>query len=434
MASFEMAVKNVNTHNAAMLMRMALDWEVIKGTFKTYEILREDKAFNVMKYIKMFTSMQKGEKIVKHEGKYIISTFMPPFPSESFYTNMKAVEEPNSLFTQQIHAKRSAPISSYLSLTHKCPNHCVYCSAQTGKEEKELTTEQWIRVINDLQDMKTSIIGLTGGEPMVREDIFDIVKAIDQRSTAMLFTSGYHLTPEKARELKKNGLFSIGISLDSHDKEVHNRNRSDQHAFDMALQALQNAREAGLYVMAQTVVLKENLGEDPLGKLFKLAKDHGAHEVKMLEPILSGKLLTEKNLDEVLYDAVARKTLIDIQHKANKRKGFPKISTFAYTESEEKFGCGAGTQHAYVSANGDLYPCDFVPMSFGNVTENSIKELWKEMNAVMGIPKIGCFAQRINREVYHQAQGNLPLAKSESIEICLKNRSEKFPQYYRALQ
>ncbi|MDW7672083.1 MAG: radical SAM/SPASM domain-containing protein [Bacillota bacterium] len=424
----------MHTHNAAMLLRMAVDWEVIKGTFKTYGILREDKAFTLKKYVKMFSSMQKGEKIVKHEGRYIISTFMPPFPSESFYTNMKAVEEPNSLFTQQIHAKRSAPISSYLSVTHKCPNNCVYCSAKTGKEEKELTTEQWIRVINDLQDLKTSIIGLTGGEPMVREDIFDLVKAIDQRSTAMLFTSGYRLTKERARELKRNGLFSIGISLDSHDRKVHNRNRSDQHAFDMALQALQNAREAGLYVMVQTVVLKENLGEDPLCKLFKLAKDHGAHEVKLLEPILSGKLLNEANLDEVLFDVAARKKLIDIQHQANKRRVFPKISTFAYTESEEKFGCGAGTQHAYISANGDLYPCDFVPMRFGNVTENSVKTLWREMNVVMGIPKTGCFAQKINREVCRQAQGNLPLAKSESIAICLKNRSETFPQYYRDLQ
>ena len=424
----------MNMHKATMLMRMALDWEAIKGTCKTYGILREDKAFNVTKYINMFTSMQKGEKIVKHEGKYIISTFMPPFPSESFYTNMKAVEEPSDIFTQQIHGKRSAPISSYLSVTHKCPNNCVYCSAKTGQAAKELTTAQWVRVINDLQDMKTSIIGLTGGEPLIREDIFDIVKAIDQRSTSMLFTSGFNLTPERARELKKCGLFSIGISLDSHDREVHNRNRSDEHAFDTALTALQNARNAGLYVMAQTVALKEHAGEDQLFKLFKLAGENGAHEVKMLEPILSGKLLEEENLSQILYNAADRKNLIDIQHKANKRSKFPKISTFAYTESEEKYGCGAGTQHVYISANGDLYPCDFVPMAFGNVTENGVKVLWQEMNAVMGIPKTGCFAQKINREVYRKAQGKLPLDKEQSMEICLNHQSDIFPQYYRDLQ
>ncbi|WP_343184279.1 radical SAM protein [Anoxynatronum sibiricum] len=417
-----------------MLMRMAVDREAIKGMYKTYGILKEDQAFNMMKYVKMLASMQKGEKIMKHEGKYIISTFMPPFPSEPFYTNMRAVKEPRGIFTQQIYGKRSAPISSYLSITHKCPNNCIYCSAKTGQAERELTTEQWIRVIKDLQDMKTSIIGLTGGEPLVREDIFEIVKAVDPRSTAMLFTSGFNLTPERARELKKNGLFSIGISLDSHDREVHNQNRRDEQAFDMALTALQNARQAGLYVMAQTVALKANLEKDQLFKLFKLAGDHGAHEVKLLEPILSGKLLNEEKLDQILYGTADRKKLIDIQHKANQVKALPKISTFAYTESEAKFGCGAGTQHAYISANGDLYPCDFVPMSFGNVTENSIKVLWQEMNAVMGIPKIGCFAQRINREVYRKAEGNLPLDKEQSTEICLNNRSEKFPQYYRELQ
>ncbi|WP_283410910.1 radical SAM/SPASM domain-containing protein [Anoxynatronum buryatiense] len=421
-------------HKVTMLMKMAVDKKAIKGMIKTYRILKEDQAFNLMKYVKMMTSMQKGEKIMKHEGEYIISTFMPSFPSESFFTNIRAVKEPKDIFTQQIYGKRSAPISSYLSVTHKCPNNCVYCSAKIGQAEKELTAEQWIRVIKDLQNMKTSIIGLTGGEPLVREDIFEIVKAIDQRSTAMLFTSGFNLTLERARELKKNGLFSIGISLDSHDREGHNHNRSDERAFDMALTALQNARQAGLYVMAQTVALKTNLGKDQLFKLFKLAGDNGAHEVKLLEPILSGKLLNEENLDQILYNAANRKKLIDIQHKANQVKEFPKISTFAYTESEAKFGCGAGTQHAYISASGDLYPCDFVPMSFGNVTENSVKTLWQEMNAVMGTPKIGCFAQKINKEVYRKAQGNLPLDKERSTEIGLNNQSEKFPQYYRALQ
>ena len=424
----------MNMHKAAMLMRMAVDWEVIKGTFKTYGILKEDPAFTVLKYINMFSSMQNGEKIVKHEDQYIISTFMPPFPSESFYTNMMAVTEPRGIFTQQIHGKRSAPISSYLSVTHKCPNNCMYCSAKMGPAETELTTEQWIHVINDLQDMKTSIIGLTGGEPLVRDDIFHLVRAIDQRSTSMLFTSGFNLTPERARELKKSGLFSIGISLDSHDREAHNRNRRDEKAFETALTAIQNARRAGLYVMAQTVVLKENTGKDQLFKLFQLAGENGAHEVKLLEPILSGKLLTEENLDQILYDAAGRRQLIDIQHQANQVKKFPKISTFAYTESEGKYGCGAGTQHTYISANGDLYPCDFVPMSFGNVRENSVKALWEGMNEVMGIPKIGCFAQKINREVYEKAQGKLPLNKEQSTKICLHHQSDTFPRYYRDLQ
>ena len=424
----------MHLNNLKMLTNMTFDRNVIVSLYKMYNIFKEDRNFNIHRYIKLISSMLTGEKIVKFEDKYIISAFLPPFPSRAFYTNIMAVEKPENIFTQQIYAKRSAPISMYLCLTNKCPNNCVYCSAKNRVNEKDLTTEEWINIIKDIQDMGTPIIGLTGGEPMVREDIFDIVGAIDDRSVSTLFTSGYNLTQEKAKELKSRGLFSIGISLDSYDKDKHNCNRNSEEAFDYAINALQNSRKAGIYTMAQTVILKEELYEEKLFKLFKLAKENGAHEVKILEPILSGKLLTEKDLSKVLYNAEDRKKLIDIQHRANRKGNLPKITTFAYTVSEEKYGCGAGTQHSYISASGHLYPCDFVPMNFGSLKEKGIKELWKEMNGLMGIPKIGCFAQKVNKEVYEKAEGQLPLCKEESINICQKCTSNKYPKYYRDLQ
>lgn len=417
-----------------MLSKMAFDRNVISSLNKMYDIFKEDRNFNIFKYIRIMLNMLKGEKIIKFENKYIISAFLPPFPSRAFYTNLMAVEKPENIFTQQTYAKRSAPISMYLCLTNKCPNNCVYCSAKNRMDERELTTEEWIKIIKDLQDMGTSIIGLTGGEPMAREDIFDIVGAIDERSISTLFTSGFNLTPDKAKELKRRGLFSIGISLDSYDKEKHNSNRNSERAFDFAVKAIRTSREAGIYTIAQTVVLRDELDEEKLFKLFKLAKDSGAHEVKILEPIFSGKLLNEKDLSRVLYSPQDRKKLIEIQHRANRSNSLPKITTFAYTESEEKYGCGAGTQHSYISASGHLYPCDFVPMDFGCINERGIKELWKEMNTNIGIPKIGCFAQRVNKEVCEKAEGKLPLCKEESTRICMENKSDKFPEYYRSMQ
>ena len=424
----------MSINNLKIMTKMVIDKKVLKSLFEIYNILKEDKEFTLLKYIKMMRGILKGEKMVKYEDKYILSTFFPPFPSKSFIQNILAVDEPSNIFTKQIYAKRTAPISMYLCITNKCPNNCVYCSAKNRAEEKELSKEQWIKVIEELQEMSTPIIGITGGEPMVREDIFDIIRAIDIRSTAILFTSGFNLSYEKAKELKDSGLFGIGISLDSYDKDTHNKNRNSEKAFDYALEALKNANKAGLYTMAQTVILKENLDEEKLYKLFKLAKDNGAHEVKILEPILSGNLLTEKQLNNVLYCDSDREKLIKIQHKANKRSDFPKISTFAYTESEAKFGCGAGNQHSYISHSGELYPCDFVPMSFGNVKEDSIKNLWIEMNNNIGKPKIGCFAQKVNKEVLKQSEGQLPVNKAKAISICNKNKSDKYPKYYRDLQ
>ncbi|WP_160689875.1 radical SAM protein [Clostridium sp. C2-6-12] len=421
-------------NNFKIISQMAVDKNVLKCLVEVFNILKEDKKFNLLKYIKMMRSILNGEKIVKHQDKYIISTFFPPFPSKSFIQNILSVDEPINIFTKQIFAKRIAPISIYLCITNKCPNNCLYCSAKNRQAERELSKEEWINVINELQEMRTPIIGITGGEPLLREDIFDIIRSIDSRSTAILFTSGFNLSYAKAKELKESGLFGIGISLDSYDKNIHNKNRNNEDAFDYALEALTNSNKAGLYTMAQTVILKENLDEEKLFKLFKLAKDNGAHEVKILEPILSGNLLTEKELNNVFYNDSDREKLIKIQHKANKRSDLPKISTFAYTESEAKFGCGAGNQHSYISASGELYPCDFVPMSFGNVKEESIKKLWIEMNNHIGKPKIGCFAQKVNKEVFKKSEGILPINKSVAIDICNDNKSDKYPKYYRDLQ
>lgn len=417
-----------------MLLNMAFNPNVVKGLWKTYKILNQDKSFGARKFIKMQLAMLKGEKIVKFEDRYIISTFMPPFPSKSFFTNLFAVDDNVDIFTKQIYAKRTAPISMYLCLTHKCNNNCLYCSSRNRENNEELSTTEWIDVIKQLQDMKVSIIGLTGGEPLIREDIFEIVESIDDRSTSILFTSGVNLCLDQAKELKRRGLFGIGISLDSFDKNEHNKNRKDDKAFDLALQALRNSREAGLYTMAQTVILKDNLKEESLFKLFKLAKENGAHEVKILEPILSGNLFNDKNLKGIFYDKESRKKLIEIQHKANRMKGFPKVTSFAYTESEEKFGCGAGNQHSYISATGDLYPCDFLPMNFGNVRNQKIQKLWLEMKESIGDPKIGCYAQKVNMRVYKEARGKLPLQTGKSKEICNQNKSDIFPKYYRELQ
>lgn len=90
------------------------------------------------------TSMIKGEKIISYEDKYIISPFLPPFPSKAFDANIRAVKKDENRFTQQIYGQRSAPISIYLSLTHKCPNSCIYCSAKNNKNKKDLTSQEWI--------------------------------------------------------------------------------------------------------------------------------------------------------------------------------------------------------------------------------------------------------------------------------------------------
>lgn len=401
---------------------------------KILKKLMEDKNFSLYNFIKANLNTLKGEKVIKFNDKYIITSFLPPFPSRAFLSTLYATKEEGNLYTQNMYFNKSAPISFYVSLTNRCPYNCFHCSAKGRKKAKELTTEEWIKVLKDIQDMGTGIIAFTGGEPLLRKDLKELISAVDDRSVTYLFTSGIGLTPERAKLLKESGLFAIGISLDSYIPEKHNSKRGNDNAFSTALQAIRIASDAGLYTMGQTVVVKNDVSKKELFKLYKLAKRYGAHEMRVLEPIRTGELLLNTDEKDIFFTKKDRENLIKIQYSANRGIGMPKITTFANSESESKFGCGAGIQHSYITASGELLPCDFVQLSFGNVKDKSVKELWLEMNKVMGLPKKECFAQKICHKLQKESNGILPLDKEKSIKICLNSQSKTYPGFFKLMQ
>ncbi|WBW97319.1 radical SAM protein [Oceanirhabdus sp. W0125-5] len=419
--------------NKKMILRMATDPKVIKSLWSYHKLMKRDKKYSLRKGIKMALEIMKGEKIVFHDGKYVICTFMPPFPSKAFDNHIKAVHDQDKIYTEQIYSRRRAPISFHIAVTHRCMYNCSYCSARGRGYGNELTTEQWKKVFKELQDMGTSVIGLTGGEPLLREDIEDLIGAFDERSSVVLFTTGKDLTLEKAKKLKDRGLFGVGISLDTVNPDKHNATRGFKEAYKYAIEGIKNSKEAGLYTIIQTVVLERDLDENKLYELFQLGKEMGVHEIKILEPIMSGELMNKPQEKGVFYSSEARKKLIEIGLRANKSGRFPKITTFAYTESKERYGCGAGTQHSYITAQGNLYPCDFVPMDFGNVSEESVEFLWKEMNQGIGIPKGRCFAMEINPRL-KRLEDSLPLDKDKALSICRECQVREYPDFYSNMQ
>jgi MoaA/NifB/PqqE/SkfB family radical SAM enzyme len=408
----------------------------VRQNFRTgYKLVKDDPNFSIKNSLKSRVIMLKGEKIVIHEGKYVISSFSPPIPSRAFTQQAQATPKKENIYTQQMNAQRTAPISFFLALTYNCNYNCDHCSAKGRKSENELNTEQWKSVIADLQEMGASVIGFTGGEPLLRKDLKEIISAVDDRSVTILYTNGKGLSYEKAKTFKENGLYAVGVSLDSIDEEYFNEFRKDKNAFQNSVDALQNCRKAGLYTMMQSVLRKEDISKKFLFDLFKFGKKLNVHEIRILEPIRSGKLFyTDQRDESIFFDKQTREKLIQLQFKINRKLRFPKMTTFAHTESDDKYGCGAGTQHSYITPNGELLPCDFIPMSFGNVMEENVKELWKEMNEIIGLPKSGCFANKINDELQTYKGQVFPLEKSISKEISLKHQSKSFPKYYRAMQ
>ncbi len=412
------------------------EWSVSKRfwdfSLQVHDLLRTDPQYHAGKQRRILEGAARGERIVRFEDRYVVSSFVPPVPSRAFLTFVAAGLHPRRLYTDLAYARRAAPLSVHLCVTARCSYGCRHCGATYPDGRSELPAGQWIGVIRDLQELGVAYIALSGGEPLMRDDLEEIIRSVDDRSTTLLFTNGRALTPERATSLKQSGLFIAAVSLDSPDAETHNRIRRHPQAFSHALAAIRNASQAGLYTLVSAVVFRRDLNKPNLFRLFRLAKEHGAHEVRIHQPIPRGELVDPEEASQIFYTPHDVTALNRIQFAANRaQNGLPKVSSFPYTEGPHKFGCGAGVLHSYLSATGDLWPCDFVPLSFGNVLREGVPGVYGRMMRVAGAPRKHCLARTLAPRLTGR---QLPLSIEESTDLCNKCRVRSYPRFFKDLQ
>ncbi len=331
---------------------------------------------------KYLVSRLKWEKLGLVNGKIFVNSYFPPFPSRAFESVTKAWHCAMKGIT--------IPEIATIAITNKCPYDCEYCSV-FDKTVRDLSTESIIQTIHSLQEMGTYHLSLTGGEPLLRKDLTDIVRSVDSRSIVKLFSTGYSLTQERARELKKAGLFSINISLDNIDPQTHDTGCHYNGAFDIALNAIQYSKAASLLTCVATVVTKERIRSGEIFRFLEFMKKLDVDEVTIFEPIPTGKLAF---CDDAILGDNERRLLTLLHKEANGSKDnkYPRIFSFPYVESQEYMGCGAGCTRLHVTALGEVMPCDFTQVTFGNIQKEPIEAIWKRMDKTFEKPSTGCFA------------------------------------------
>ena len=222
-------------------------------------LLRKDPTFSARDLPRVLLAAARGERVVKFKDQYVVNSWIPPVPSRAFFTFLRGGLSEETLFSDLCHVRRSAPLSAHLCITARCTYRCTHCGATTPNRGDELTKDQWIGVLGQLQDLGVALIGFSGGEPLLRDDIEELIASIDDRSTALMFTNGLGYTAERARAIQQAGLFYSAVSIDSPYPEEHNRIRRDLEAFDHAIDAIHNSLDAGLYTMISSVVFRRNL-------------------------------------------------------------------------------------------------------------------------------------------------------------------------------
>jgi MoaA/NifB/PqqE/SkfB family radical SAM enzyme len=278
-----------------------------------------------------------------------------------------------------------------LAITRKCSYDCKHCYEHFNLAETDsVPIERWKEVIKDLQKMGTSIITLSGGEPMLRyKGLKELLESADKNlSEFHIYTSGHRVDQEKALALKDAGLKAAAIGLDDVNPDRHDELRGYKGSYKEAIQAIKYFYEADVFTYLNLCLTKDLVRSGELWKYYELAKDLKAGGIRLLEPRPCGGYLSHKA--DNLFSENDRKVTTEFflkSNRAKKYKDYPFVSYQAYLEDPSRLGClMGGHTHFHIDSLGNVEPCVFLPISFGNIMEEDFSDIFKKMRKAIPHP------------------------------------------------
>lgn len=272
--------------------------------------------------------------------------------------------------------------------TLRCNAYCAFCGSRCGDVHgEELSDQAVLAAFRDIAaklEPKSIMINVTGGEPLLREDLFEVMTACTEMGFSWgMVTNGILITPEVISRMQKAGMKTISVSLDGL-KETHETLRGVKGCFDKVLSNLKLLRDAHFleHLQVTTVVSKRNLGE--LETLYALLKPLGldSWRVALVDPI--GRA---QNQTDLLLGKAEIQRYLDFIRSHQGDSEFPIITSCSHYYAEEdkslgrnEFVCYTGKTVASILANGDIFVCPNVPrrpeLIQGNVLRDSLPEVW----------------------------------------------------------
>lgn len=370
--------------------------------------------------------VSRQSKMTRLDGRIYTNTFTPYFPSTAYDRFLEGVVA--------VASGKPLPVVTNFAVTARCPCNCWHCSFAKRSPKDRLSIDILRQAIADVQQLGTSVVGLTGGEPLLRNDLEEIIAAIGPQSMPLLFTTGYGLTPERVRLLKAAGLGIPVISLDHHEPEIHDRGRGRAGMHRQAVDAVRMFKEVGFYVAVSFVPDRKLVADrEALFKTLDFFRELGINDMRLTSPILSGHLTGKP---ESLLTPEQVQTVWDVQKMCTDTPGYPGVFAYDVLESDAYYGCGAGYNYLFVDAEGNLSPCDFTMLSLGNLTERPLTQIWAEMSGKFNRPGCGCYANKISGTIARMGIDRFPLEKAVSEGLVARHPSsdpDRIPAFYKRM-
>lgn len=274
-------------------------------------------------------------------------------------------------------------------ITYRCPLHCAFCYNPTDyvtHTQNELSTEQWIKVLRDARKLGALQLGISGGEPLLRDDIEEIVaEAGSLGYYSNLITSGVGLTEKRIAEFKRGGLDHIQLSMHDITKEINNF-ITDTNTFELKKKVAAMIKEYDYPMVLNVVIHRYNI--EHIGEILEMAEEIGANYVELANTQYYGWSLinraqlmpTREQLDKA--EAITNKFR---ERVGNKMKVFFVVPDY-YADRPKKCMNGWGEVFMIVTANGDVLPChsarSLPGLEFPNVRDGAELEwVWNESPA-----------------------------------------------------
>jgi len=267
--------------------------------------------------------------------------------------------------------------------TNKCNLTCKHCYQDAGENKSaELTTSEALKLIDEIAKAGFKIMIFSGGEPMTRPDIVELVAHARERGLRPVFgTNGTLITYDLAIKLKEAGAMAMGISVDSIDPKRHNDFRGLPNAFELTLMGIENCKAAGLPFQIHTTIMDWNQNE--IFDIMDWTKEIGAvnHQIFFLIPVGRGKEIEDHALRVAEYEGLLRKIMeksrtLGIPVKPTCAPQFLRIADQLDIKTRYSRGCLAGLDYCIVSPIGKVRPCAYMMEEAGDVHDTPFDEIW----------------------------------------------------------
>lgn len=284
-------------------------------------------------------------------------------------------------------------------ITGRCNLNCIHCRCDASMEagQGDFTTAEAKKLIDDIASYAQPVVVLSGGEPLLRKDIFEIAAYGSSKGLRMcMATNGTLINDQICKQMKQSGIRIVSLSLDGSTAAIHDNFRQQKGAFAGTLRGIEFLKKHQIPFLINSSFTKRN--QEDIPNVYSLAKKLGATAWYMFMIVPTGRgeeimneLISAEDYEKILdwhfhqelneSEMLMRPTCAPHYYRLTLQK--VKEEKVAYKRRSLSFstggnkGCIAAQVIALITQHGDVQPCSYFPVSAGNVKKQSFKDIWE---------------------------------------------------------